>query len=70
VRFSDEVTMLSAQCLLVDHGVFTNVLPLACEGYQLMIACTDAHTPDVLEAVIGVFAALRDVLLSHYRRAA
>ncbi|MET8816526.1 aminotransferase class I/II-fold pyridoxal phosphate-dependent enzyme [Streptomyces sp. NPDC004549] len=70
VRFSAEVTMLAAQRLLVDHGVFTTVLPPACEGFALMLTCTDAHTPDVLEAVIGVFAALRDDLLSHYRRAA
>ncbi|MEU2855593.1 aminotransferase class I/II-fold pyridoxal phosphate-dependent enzyme [Streptomyces syringium] len=70
VRFSDEVTMLSAQRIMVDYGVFTNVPPPACESYQLVIACTDAHTPDVLEAVIGVFAALRDGLLSHYRREA
>lgn len=70
VRFSDEGAMLSGQRLLVDHGVFANVPPPASKSYALMIACTDAHTPDVLEAVIGVFAALREDLLSHYRRAA
>ncbi|MCX4826371.1 aminotransferase class I/II-fold pyridoxal phosphate-dependent enzyme [Streptomyces sp. NBC_01142] len=71
VRFPDQVAMLSAQRILVDHGVYTNaVLPPACEGYQLRIACTDAHTPDVLEAAIGVFASLREDLLPRYRQAA
>ncbi|MGC5263937.1 aminotransferase class I/II-fold pyridoxal phosphate-dependent enzyme [Streptomyces cyaneofuscatus] len=71
VRFPDQTTMLSAQRLLLDHGVYTNaVLPPACEGYQLRIACTDAHTPDVLEAAIGVFASLREDLLPRYRQAA
>ncbi|WP_405968907.1 aminotransferase class I/II-fold pyridoxal phosphate-dependent enzyme (plasmid) [Streptomyces sp. NBC_00015] len=71
VRFPDEVAVLAAQRLLVDHGVYTNaVLPPTGEGYQLTIACTDAHTPDVLEAAIGVFAALRKDLLPRYRRAA
>ncbi|MFF3957408.1 aminotransferase class I/II-fold pyridoxal phosphate-dependent enzyme [Streptomyces sp. NPDC001890] len=71
VRFPDQIAMLSAQRLLVDHGVYTNaVLPPACEGFQLRIACTDAHTPDVLEGVIGVFSSLREHLLPRYRQAA
>ncbi|MFB6985564.1 aminotransferase class I/II-fold pyridoxal phosphate-dependent enzyme [Streptomyces sp. NPDC056304] len=71
VRFPDQLAMLSAQRILVDHGVYTNaVLPPACEGYQLRIACTDAHTPGVLEAAIGVFAALREDLLPRYRQVA
>ncbi|MGC4982603.1 aminotransferase class I/II-fold pyridoxal phosphate-dependent enzyme [Streptomyces sp. DT193] len=71
VRFPDEVTMLSWQRLLVDHGVYTNaVLPPASESYQLRLACTDAHTPDVLEAAIGVFASLRKKLLLPHRQAA
>lgn len=70
VRFSGEVAMVSAQRLLVEHGVFTNVVPPGGGSHQLMIACTDAQTPDVLEAVIGVFAALRDDLLAPYPRAA
>ncbi|MGW6203690.1 aminotransferase class I/II-fold pyridoxal phosphate-dependent enzyme [Streptomyces sp. NPDC055089] len=71
VRFPDELAMLSAQRILVDQGIYTNaVLPPACEGYQLRIACTDAHTPAVLEAAIGVFGSLREVLLPRYRQAA
>ncbi|RAJ52756.1 8-amino-7-oxononanoate synthase [Streptomyces sp. KhCrAH-43] len=71
VRFPDQLSMLSAQRLLVEHGVYTNaVLPPAGEGHQLRIACTDAHTPDVLEAAIGVFASLREDLLPRYRQAA
>ncbi|MFI1700275.1 aminotransferase class I/II-fold pyridoxal phosphate-dependent enzyme [Streptomyces bobili] len=71
VRFSDECGVLVAQRILLDHGVYTNaVLPPTCEDYQLRVACTDAHTPDVLEAAIGVFAVLRDDLLPHYRQAA
>ncbi|WP_327391508.1 aminotransferase class I/II-fold pyridoxal phosphate-dependent enzyme (plasmid) [Streptomyces microflavus] len=70
VRLPDEVTMFAAQRLLVDHGVFANVVPPVGERYQLMFACTDAHTPDVLEAVIGVLGALREELLPHHRRAA
>lgn len=71
VRFPDQFSMLSAQRVLVDHGVYTNaVLPPACEGYHLGIACTDAHTPDTLEAAIGVFASLREELLPRYRQAA
>ncbi|MFF7953697.1 aminotransferase class I/II-fold pyridoxal phosphate-dependent enzyme [Streptomyces griseorubiginosus] len=68
VRFPDQTAMLSAQRVLVDHGVYTNaLLPSAHEGYQLRIACTDAHTPDTLEAAIGVFASLREDLLPRYR---
>ncbi|MCX4681625.1 pyridoxal phosphate-dependent aminotransferase family protein [Streptomyces sp. NBC_01433] len=71
VRFPDQIAMLSAQSILIDHGVYTNaVLPPACEGYQLRIACTDAHTPYALEGVIGVFASLREDLLPRYRQAA
>jgi 7-keto-8-aminopelargonate synthetase-like enzyme len=71
VRFPDQISMLSAQRVLVDHGVYTNaVLPPACEGYQLRIACTDAHTPDALEAGVGVFASLREELLPRYRQVA
>ncbi|MFI6277974.1 aminotransferase class I/II-fold pyridoxal phosphate-dependent enzyme [Streptomyces sp. NPDC050988] len=71
VRFPDEISMLSAQRVLVDHGVYTNaVLPPACERYQLRIACTDALTPDSLEAALGVFAALREDLLPRYRQVA
>ncbi|MGW3390763.1 aminotransferase class I/II-fold pyridoxal phosphate-dependent enzyme [Streptomyces cinereoruber] len=69
VRFPDQVSMLSAQRLLVEHGVYTNaVLPAAGEGHQLRITCTDAHTPGVLEAALGVFASLREDLLPRYRR--
>ncbi|MFE1782229.1 aminotransferase class I/II-fold pyridoxal phosphate-dependent enzyme [Streptomyces sp. NPDC059506] len=71
MRFPDQLSMLSAQRLLVEHGVYTNaVLPPACDSYQLRIACTDAHTPDVLEAVISVFASLREDLLPRYRQTA
>jgi 8-amino-7-oxononanoate synthase len=71
VRFPDQIAMLSAQRILVDHGVYTNaVLPPAGEGCQLRIVCTDAHTPYVLEGVIGVFASLREDLLPRYRQAA
>jgi 7-keto-8-aminopelargonate synthetase-like enzyme len=71
VRFPDQLSMLSAQRLLVEHGVYTHaVLPPAGESHQLRIACTGAHTPDVLEAAIGVFASLREDLLPRYRRAA
>lgn len=71
VRFPNQLSMVSAQRLLVEHGVYTNaVLPPVCEGYQLRIVCTDAHTPHVLEAAIGVFAALREDLLPRYRQAA
>ncbi|WP_234329463.1 MULTISPECIES: aminotransferase class I/II-fold pyridoxal phosphate-dependent enzyme [unclassified Streptomyces] len=71
VRFPDQTAMLSAQRVLVNHGVYTNAfLPPACEGYQLRIACTDAHTPDALEAAISVFASLREDLLPRYRQAA
>ncbi|MER6847749.1 pyridoxal phosphate-dependent aminotransferase family protein [Streptomyces flaveolus] len=70
VRFVDTTVMLSAHRLLVDHGVHTKVLPPDADGHHLVVACTDAHTPDLLEAVIGVFAALRDDLLAPYRQAA
>ncbi|MFJ5952595.1 aminotransferase class I/II-fold pyridoxal phosphate-dependent enzyme [Streptomyces noursei] len=71
VRFPDQLSLLSAQRLLLEHGVYTNaLLPPACEGYQLRITCTDAHTPHVLEAAIGVFAALREDLLPRYRQMA
>ncbi|MCZ1012071.1 aminotransferase class I/II-fold pyridoxal phosphate-dependent enzyme [Streptomyces lydicus] len=71
VRFSDQVAVLTAQRVLVDHGIHTSaLLPPACQGYQLRIACTAAHTPEVLDAVIGVFAALREDLLSNPRRVA
>ncbi|MFI0813591.1 aminotransferase class I/II-fold pyridoxal phosphate-dependent enzyme [Streptomyces echinatus] len=71
VRFPDQLSMLSAHRLLIEHGVYTNaVLPPASEDHQLRIACTDAHTPDVLESAIGVFASLREELLPRYRRAA
>ncbi|MFF8431778.1 aminotransferase class I/II-fold pyridoxal phosphate-dependent enzyme [Streptomyces sp. NPDC016566] len=71
VRFPDRVAMLSAQRILVEHGVYTNVvLPPTSDNYRLRIACTDAHTPDTLDAVIGVFASLREELLPRYRQAA
>ncbi|RNF86769.1 aminotransferase class I/II-fold pyridoxal phosphate-dependent enzyme [Streptomyces botrytidirepellens] len=71
VRFPDESAMLAAQRVLVDHGVYTSaVLPPVCEGYQLRIACTDAQSPDALEAAIGVFASVREALLPRYRPAA
>jgi 7-keto-8-aminopelargonate synthetase-like enzyme len=66
VRFPDQQAMLSAHRILVDHGVYTcAMLPPVYEGHQLRIVCTDAHTPDVLDAAIGVFAALREDLLPH-----
>ncbi|MEU9761723.1 aminotransferase class I/II-fold pyridoxal phosphate-dependent enzyme [Streptomyces sp. NPDC047987] len=71
VRYPDQTSILSAQRILIEYGVYTNaMLPPACEGYQLRIACTDAHTPDVLEAALGVFASLREELLPRYREAA
>lgn len=71
VRSPNQIAVLSAHRLLVDHGVYTNaVLPPACEGYQLRITCTDAHTPEVLDAAVGVFAALREDLRAGYHQAA
>ncbi|WP_440581067.1 aminotransferase class I/II-fold pyridoxal phosphate-dependent enzyme [Streptomyces sp. PT19] len=71
VRFPDQTSMMSAQRILLEYGVYTNaVLPTARAGHQLRIVCTDAHTPDVLEAAIGVFASLREELLPRFREAA
>ncbi|MFJ9580825.1 aminotransferase class I/II-fold pyridoxal phosphate-dependent enzyme [Streptomyces sp. NPDC101191] len=71
LRFPGQTSVLSAQRILVDYGVYTNaLLPPACEGYQLRIACTDAQTPDTLEAAIGVFASVREDLVPRYRPAA
>jgi len=71
VDFPDQAAMLAAHNMLVEHGVYTAAAPpSACDGHQLQLSCTDAHTPDVLDAVIGVFTYLRDRLVPAYRQAA
>ncbi|MEU6070610.1 aminotransferase class I/II-fold pyridoxal phosphate-dependent enzyme [Streptomyces sp. NPDC047082] len=70
VQFPNRDGALAAQRLLLDHGVYTDVAPPTAEDEWLMITCTDAHTPSILDAAIGVFAALRADLLPGGRQAA
>ncbi|MFB7836026.1 aminotransferase class I/II-fold pyridoxal phosphate-dependent enzyme [Streptomyces sp. NPDC056056] len=64
VRFASEQAMLSAQRLLLDHGIYANaVLATAGSGHRLRVVCTDAHTPEALDAVIAVFGQLREDLI-------
>ncbi|MFD6465247.1 aminotransferase class I/II-fold pyridoxal phosphate-dependent enzyme [Streptomyces goshikiensis] len=71
VRFASEHAMLSAQRLLLDHGIYANaVLSTASAGHRLRIVCTDAHTPEALDAVIAVFGQLREDLIPRRRRPA